>query len=73
VGELFDEAPFFEFFEHLEEGPAVILPDSEGVGEVVEGDGTLPKLQKTQDVIWAEGGFGRHAEVPFRERGSGQN
>ena len=73
MGKLFDEAPLFEFFEHLEEGPAVILPEAERVGEVVEGDGILPKLQKTQDVIWTEGRFGRHREVPFWERGSGQN
>ena len=73
MGKLFDEAPFFEFFEHLEEGPAVILPEAEGVGEVVERDGISSKLHKTQDVISTEGRFGRHAEVPFWERGSGQN
>lgn len=44
VGKLFDEAAFFEFGEHLEEGAACGFPDLEGAGKVVEGDGAIPKL-----------------------------
>jgi len=57
----------------VEEGAAVILCEAERMGEVVEGDRIMSKFKKTQDVIWTEGGFGRHAEVPFWERGSGQD
>jgi hypothetical protein len=54
VGELFDEAAFFEFGEHLEQGMAGGFLDLEGTGEVFQGDGAVSKLKKTQDVIWAE-------------------
>jgi hypothetical protein len=65
LGELLDEAAFFDFFEHLEEGAAVVLLEVEGAREVVEGDGVISKLKKTQDVIWTKGGFGRHDAGPF--------
>ena len=65
MGELLDEAAFFEFFEHLEEGAAVVLFEVEGAGEVVEGDGVISKLKKTQDVIRAKGECGGHDAGPF--------
>jgi hypothetical protein len=65
VGELLDEAAFLEFFEHLEERAAVVLFEVEGAGEVVERDGVISKLKKTQDVIGTQGGFGGHDTGPF--------
>jgi hypothetical protein len=65
VGKFLDEAAFFEFFEHLEEGAAVVLLEVERAGEFVEGDGVISKLKKTQDVIRAQGGFGGHDAGPF--------
>src|SRR5215470_17469223 len=53
VGELFDEAAFFEFGEHLEQGAAGGFLDLERTGEVFEGDRAVSKLKKTQYVIWA--------------------
>jgi hypothetical protein len=37
VGKLFDEAAFFEFGEHLEEGAAAGAANLEGAGEIFEG------------------------------------
>jgi len=65
VGKLFDKAAFLEFAEHLEEGTAGEFLDLEGVGEVFEGDSTVSKFKKTQDVIRAEARRARHEKDPF--------
>src|SRR5262249_41759950 len=64
VGELFEEAAFFEFGGHLEQGVAGGFLDLERTGEVFEGDRAVSKLKKTQDVSWAEVRRARHGN-PF--------
>ena len=44
VGELFDEASFFQLGEHLKEGAAAGFADLEGAREVFEGGGAISKL-----------------------------
>ena len=66
---LLDKPAFLEFGEHIEEGAAVILLEVQGAGELLEGHRFRSKLQKTQNVIRAELGFGGHQQVPFSERG----
>jgi len=68
VGELLDEAPFFEHDEHLEKGTTVVFFDLEPAREVLEGNGIASKLQKTKDIVGAEVSGGRHHKVPFWER-----
>ena len=68
VGELLDEAPFFEHDEHLEKGTTVVFFDLEPAREVLKGNGIASKLQKTKDIVGAEVSGGRHHKVPFWER-----
>jgi hypothetical protein len=54
VGKFFDETTLFEAKKHLQQGAAVVFFDVQAAGEFVEGDGVIPKLKKTQDVIGAQ-------------------
>jgi hypothetical protein len=53
VGELFDEAAFFQFVEHLQQSAAFVFANLEGAGEFIDGHGIVSNLKKTQDVIGA--------------------
>jgi hypothetical protein len=44
----------------LEEGSAVTFFHMEGAGEVLEGNGVIPKLKKTKDIVGTQVGGARH-------------
>ena len=51
VRKFFDKATFFESSKHLLEYVTFALFDLKGAGDFFDGDGIVPKLQKTEDVI----------------------
>jgi len=60
VGKLLDKAASLQLGEHLEEGAAIGLSYTKGAGEIVNGDGVVPKLKKTKDIVGTQVGGPRH-------------